>query len=289
MRFFKDIMKSDCCGNYVCIECFNDYLESKGIDKCFTKDTEMIIQSGILEDITCPHCVHFGFQISFVSDGDEVRDYSRNVPLLKLESSNNGSSKNNLPLPSPLRVGESFEDLKRKMIPFKLQNKLQPVASESRIEDGAPHVSPRLEESLSTHGSPQPEDENIHPHLPDPVSLFQENSAAVSAKDSDPSLVAEEGGMDAGVDVRLERSPPRTVSTSPEVSSPIFGGSGDIESDELSVATPLPARRRSGSEGDPSQYELSTFSLNLEQSISEIRAVVIPQVTQHVEVIREEQ
>eukprot|EP01035_Chromulina_nebulosa_P008376 gene8376-11349_t len=174
MRFFKDIMKGDCCGNYVCIECFNDYLESKGIDKCFTKDTEMIIQSGILEDITCPHCVHYGFQISFVSDCDEVRDYSRNVPLLKLENSTgSGSSKNNLPLPSPLRVGESFEDLKRKMVPYKLQNKLHSVASESRIDESATHVSPRVD-SFSTHGSPKPEDENTHEHLLDPISLFHD-------------------------------------------------------------------------------------------------------------------
>lgn len=311
MRFFKDIMKGDCCGNYICIECFNDYLESKGIDKCFTKDTEMIIQSGILEDITCPHCVHYGFQISFVSDCDEVRDYSRNVPLLKLENSSTGSSKNNLPLPSPLRVGESFEDLKRKMVPYKLQNKLQSVASESRIDETVSHVSPRMD-SFSAHGSPKPEDENNLQHLPDPISLFHDRgqiTTAVPSTDTVPSSEDEAAARDRGTgthrevaaaaaDGRAERSPlhsPITVAT-----SAIADGAGDFDSDELSEATPLPVRNPSSeSQGSSSQsqsqlYELSSFSLNIEHSMSEIRAIVVPhtatsQHTQVVEAIREEQ
>eukprot|EP01036_Dinobryon_divergens_P023871 gene23871-32263_t len=283
---------SDLEGKKICVP------YTPGIDKCFTKDTEMIIQSGILEDITCPHCVHYGFQISFVSDCDEVRDYSRNVPLLKLENSTgSGSSKNNLPLPSPLRVGESFEDLKRKMVPYKLQNKLHSVASESRIDESATHVSPRVD-SFSTHGSPKPEDENTHEHLLDPISLFHDRGqidTAVPSTDTVPS--SEDEAAIGRSSSRMEHSPMQTAAVSPIDTSAIADGSGDLDSDELSEATPLPVRNPSSdSQCSPSQsqlYELSSFSLNLEQSMTEIRAVVIPHTTLHtqavVDTIREEQ
>jgi len=144
MLFFKAIMKVSCCGNYICLDCFNDYLHSKGIEEGSTVNTDDMLQNVILEDITCPHCLHYGFQPEYVSHLEIVRDYSRNMPLLHMESVR--SNKINAPLPSPLRVGESFEDLKRKMIPFKNHNTLGVVRSDD-------HSS--CTHSISVHNSPE--------------------------------------------------------------------------------------------------------------------------------------
>jgi hypothetical protein len=97
-------MKSMCCSNYICENCTKDYFLSKGLN-----DVDYIRDVILMDNINCPHCAKLGFHPEFVGNEEAVRDYSNPV-------------KNNFPgstVPfSPLRVGESFEDLKRKLLPF---------------------------------------------------------------------------------------------------------------------------------------------------------------------------
>ena len=34
MEFFKDILRSNCCGNYTCVQCCKGFLSSNGIEVC---------------------------------------------------------------------------------------------------------------------------------------------------------------------------------------------------------------------------------------------------------------
>ena len=117
MLHFQSILKSKCCGNYICLFCTKDYLQTKhvyerneNISPDFIEDLRTNI---LLDEISCPHCFTQGFHISTVHTQEKVRDYS-------MKNTSNNSSNYNYPQPSPVRVGESFEDLKRKMIPFKV-------------------------------------------------------------------------------------------------------------------------------------------------------------------------
>jgi hypothetical protein len=81
-------------------------------------------------DMCCPNCNTSGFNPTLVSRSDAVRDYLDSGP-----PSSGGSS---LPLQataSPMKIGDSFEDLKRKMAPAKPQAQSQhtPVVNSTPV------------------------------------------------------------------------------------------------------------------------------------------------------------
>ena len=111
MQYFKQIMKMKCCGNYMCVQCCKDYVERKGVHLAVHEGITHIEGRFISPNsIYCPHCQVSGFHPIGVSFEEAVRDYQLNsVPL----------QDRGIAAYSPLRVGETFEDLKRKMIPYK--------------------------------------------------------------------------------------------------------------------------------------------------------------------------
>jgi len=122
MLYFKTILKSPCCGNYICFMCTKDYLHAKGID--FVTKLEHLQENVLLEEISCPHCLTHGFFPSIVHSHETIRDYSyRDQPKVQYNQ------------PSPLRIGESFEDMKRKMIPFQV---LSSIPSSSSLSNKSP-------------------------------------------------------------------------------------------------------------------------------------------------------
>lgn len=111
MLYFKKILKSQCCGNYICVQCTVDYLNSKGINKIRDIETAVKTNKALLDNIACPNCMTNGFTPLEVSYSDSVRDYSRSFCAeISVHRSYYDSS--------PVRAGETFEDLKRKMIPY---------------------------------------------------------------------------------------------------------------------------------------------------------------------------
>lgn len=107
MLYFKTILKTKCCGNYMCFVCTRDYVHTKGLD--YVNRLEHLEDNVLLEEIPCPHCFTQGFFPVVVKKTDTIRDYSMHDQPKSHYAAQ----------PSPLRVGESFEDMKRKMIPFK--------------------------------------------------------------------------------------------------------------------------------------------------------------------------
>ena len=317
MLFFKEIMKSGCCGNYICMDCFTGYLQSKGIDNSFTKDTETMLKNVILEDITCPHCLHNGFQPSFVGEHDEIRDYSRKIPILQMESivNRSGSSKNNPPPPSPLRIGESFEDLKRKMIPYKLQSRLAPVltseessgslkclgSSTSCLSVGddteTNPVIPLLDFEAAGRSpvanppsQPQPEDESVTDdrsaiqNLPVPTTLFEDLALSSSSKNSDrfPSVRDTSEATGRKIDLSTPQCQPlqleSTRSRSGSTTAPLLSPSGSSAShcESPDLGQLSEASPVPLKSGSEEAYEMSTFSLNLESSATDFQPAILP-------------
>jgi hypothetical protein len=120
MLHFQSILKSKCCSNYICLFCTKDYLQTKHViertDNVPSTFIDDLSSNVLLNEINCPHCFTHGFHVSQVHTLERVRDYSwRNNHILQGVSKQDYSYAQ----PSPVRVGESFEDLKRKMIPFR--------------------------------------------------------------------------------------------------------------------------------------------------------------------------
>lgn len=116
MLYFQSILKAKCCGNYICLFCTKEYLQTKHIYERnenmppnFLEDLKSNI---LLNEISCPHCFTHGFHINTVTPAEQVRDYSMRVP--------SGASSYYASQASPIRIGESFEELKRKVIPYKV-------------------------------------------------------------------------------------------------------------------------------------------------------------------------
>lgn len=109
MQYFKQIMKMKCCSNYLCVQCCKDYVATKKI-KLAPNDGITNIEEQFMDSnsIYCPHCQVSGFHPLGVSSEEIVRDYYQSIP-----------QNHSIAAYSPLRVGETFEDLKRKMIPYK--------------------------------------------------------------------------------------------------------------------------------------------------------------------------
>jgi hypothetical protein len=118
MQYYKDMMKSMCCGHHICNTCCKDYLKGKGVsmktflNKSFTGNS--------WSTIVCPNCSTVGFSAKEVEANESHRDYAR-TPLQEMSSRSarrrlvQGHGDN-----SPLRAGDDFETLKRKMVPFQL-------------------------------------------------------------------------------------------------------------------------------------------------------------------------
>jgi len=100
MRHFEDILYVPCCRNYLCLECCIGFLASKGMEASGLQ--EILASSQHLSLLACPHCSSDGFRPERVHQNDPVRDYhwTPRAAVVNFDA-------------SPLRVGDSFEDMKR--------------------------------------------------------------------------------------------------------------------------------------------------------------------------------
>jgi len=115
MEFYKSILKSgQCCGNYICLGCTLDYLGTKNL-KGLSSCNDIMAAQAQLKCIACPSCSTTGFHPKIVLSDETVRDYSYVVATTKTTVTGK----------SPVRRGDSFDDLKRKMLPFQMKSTLQ--------------------------------------------------------------------------------------------------------------------------------------------------------------------
>jgi hypothetical protein len=136
--------------------CTRDYLHAKHVINKEDKKVshyqmiEEIEDNVLMNEITCPHCFTDGFHISKVGATEAIRDYTMKTPAQNAYVSS-----------SPVRIGESFEDLKRKMIPFKVASNEGP-SSENKAATGAikENGSPRLI-NLALHNNHVLQSQNV--------------------------------------------------------------------------------------------------------------------------------
>jgi hypothetical protein len=151
MQYNRSILKARCCSNYICLSCCSEYLSSKGIK----------VESNIGSYQTvCPHCVSIGFATVVVGADETIRDYG---------ASNSKLFKSSGDQYSPLKVGDDFESLKRKMIPFQVDSF---KTSTSGIAELSASMADILQSSTGdavfTVSSSV-----VHHALPDDESLFE--------------------------------------------------------------------------------------------------------------------
>ena len=111
--------------------CTKDFLAAKG----FEADSASIILANIptyKDHVPCPHCFTNGFHPIVVNTEEEIRDYKganikltispRNLTTITTSNSSDGIAYGGRQSHTPLKIGDTFEDLKRKMIPFAVNN-----------------------------------------------------------------------------------------------------------------------------------------------------------------------
>lgn len=119
MQYYKIIAKTKCCGNSLCKHCIREYCATKRVTMDLGADlVEMESRLMASNSINCPHCQLQGFHIAYVGVDDVVRDYTYTIPPVMV---GNGLEYELLQH-SPIRIGESFDGLKRKMIKFRSSN-----------------------------------------------------------------------------------------------------------------------------------------------------------------------
>jgi hypothetical protein len=167
MSFYQDILIcSSCCRHYICSECSADYLLKRN---CQVNSLQEILAGAPYETLPCPHCNSTGFSPALVSPQDEVRSY------------HDSSSPPHNCYPSPMKIGDSFEDMKRKMGAMNQQPQ--------RIQ-ATPSSKPLLPPSAASGGSRvrqfSPEADIIRCIDPLPFPSLDSQSSAPSEQPSNP-------------------------------------------------------------------------------------------------------
>lgn len=81
-----------------------------------------VITSPAVSSVTCPSCGSQGFNPQLVEPSDSIRDYSVKLPSGLSTKASLDSSKF-----SPIKIGDNFEALKRKMQPFPEPSPASPI------------------------------------------------------------------------------------------------------------------------------------------------------------------
>ena len=172
MEYFEGIFKSKCCGNYTCLGCTKDFLAAKG----FEADSASIILANIptyKDHVPCPHCFTNGFHPIVVNTEDEIRDYKGTNNKLTISPRNTTTSSSSIDgiayggrqSHTPLKIGDSFEDLKRKMIPFAVNNQRTMTNNDQQYHD-----KENLKQYENSPGI------RISPRVPSPYNIASSSS-----------------------------------------------------------------------------------------------------------------
>jgi len=147
MNYFKSILTCQCCGNYCCYYCSQNYLISKKVP-IFT--IQEMLDHSKLQTVPCPNCTTTGFKLSIVDHSAVVRNYSQSISDIPQP-----------PQSSPIQIGDSFENLKRKMIMFPCQKeRLEDTVNNHNDDFGEAFIeNPNLVTSMEI----SPENDEIMP------------------------------------------------------------------------------------------------------------------------------
>ncbi|KAK3258889.1 hypothetical protein CYMTET_32084 [Cymbomonas tetramitiformis] len=130
MLFYDELFRSRCCENYICDACACSYIKGKS-----SKVMNVYSQQPAPVDVDCPYCNRSNLKLTRVLPGEEAKCYE-DSPSFDAWKGRSGSARHG-PLPSPLKVrcsfsplnlchssfsllkvGESFDSMKAKMVGF---------------------------------------------------------------------------------------------------------------------------------------------------------------------------
>lgn len=98
MTWFSDILVSTCCQHNICDACLE---ACRGHRACLVGDNAEAV-------LSCPHCASTSFYVAPLEDGALSRSYH----------SDEAAGPPSFNHSSPLKVGSSFEEMRRKLRPF---------------------------------------------------------------------------------------------------------------------------------------------------------------------------
>ena len=110
MLFYDKMLKASCCGQYICDTCAIAFLKGKSID-C---DSAALL--GRLPPTECPYCTDTGLKFEQVHASELARNYEDSPAVAQKLASR--VPKQEPGAPSPLKSGDTYEDMKRKMTFF---------------------------------------------------------------------------------------------------------------------------------------------------------------------------
>ncbi|GMI13824.1 hypothetical protein TrLO_g937 [Triparma laevis f. longispina] len=120
MCYFVNTTQQQCCKNYTCYGCAVNYLKCKGINS----QDDNLLPLDVPRWLSCCHCTQTGQKMFCpVDPSDEVRNYKDEQQTIEALANPNSNSRSNPNSPdkrpySPLKVGDSFDELRRKMVTF---------------------------------------------------------------------------------------------------------------------------------------------------------------------------
>ncbi|KAJ1622389.1 hypothetical protein T492DRAFT_1062802, partial [Pavlovales sp. CCMP2436] len=140
MLYFKSIHRMSCCDQYVCSFCFSDYGARQGL-KLPSLDANDVVR--LPADVPCPCCSTNGreLEVRRVDPTEQVRSYDDSPRTRAMMPAIHES------LLSPVRVGESFDTMQRKMLRFESagyrgENRSAPGHDEDELPAAAPAAVP---------------------------------------------------------------------------------------------------------------------------------------------------
>jgi len=161
MMFYRNIREMPCCQQHICAYCLFDFLQTKqsppavatGGGEISSAPEEVQRSDPVLpRGVACPHCasVGHGQQLRLLDRKEETRSYL-DSPGTAADLTRRTSS-GDQPTHSPLKVGDDFQTMARKMLPFSVG---APGAETS--EEGSLTVvtecSPRVEQDVTAADS----------------------------------------------------------------------------------------------------------------------------------------
>mmetsp|Transcript_20566 Transcript_20566/g.46590 ORF Transcript_20566/g.46590 Transcript_20566/m.46590 type:complete len:299 (-) Transcript_20566:73-969(-) len=115
MYYLANMQKTKCCGHHICIDCVKAIKNHKASQQA-ELETAQDVENTV---VSCPHCACPNLQLESIRTHEESRRYE-DSPALHPDSKGSRRLTPGLQqvAPSPLKVGDSHENMMRKLITF---------------------------------------------------------------------------------------------------------------------------------------------------------------------------
>jgi len=140
---------SQCCSHIICVGCAGDYLQTKGLPAAKVATASQITSTPqhVLAAIACPNCASSGFFPECITESESVYSYFAS-PHKNTTVGSASPCGPPLVYNSPVKIGDDFDSLKRKMIKFSspTPEELNIVQDQGQDQDSVPDLDLDLNE-----------------------------------------------------------------------------------------------------------------------------------------------